>query len=110
MLVSTPNEQAVSNEPYFKKWGGKITYLKEKLDLLSDSELGKKKKLRIDVAKIMNISAININLSNIVMDVAKIVIYVAKIVMDVAKIMNVSAKIMNVSSRSSLTIFHLKKD
>ncbi|KMZ56333.1 hypothetical protein ZOSMA_96G00060 [Zostera marina] len=38
-LVAKPNEQAVSNEPYFKKWGGKITYLKEKLDLLTDSEV-----------------------------------------------------------------------
>ncbi|KMZ62507.1 hypothetical protein ZOSMA_45G00480 [Zostera marina] len=38
-LVAKPNEQAVSNELYFKKWGGKITYLKEKLDLLNDSEV-----------------------------------------------------------------------
>ncbi|KMZ56100.1 hypothetical protein ZOSMA_99G00300 [Zostera marina] len=39
MLVAKPNEQAVSNEPYFKKWGGKITYQKEKLDLLNDSDV-----------------------------------------------------------------------
>ncbi|KMZ73989.1 hypothetical protein ZOSMA_137G00040 [Zostera marina] len=38
-LVATPYKAYVKNEPYFKKWGGKIRYLKEKLDLLDDQEV-----------------------------------------------------------------------
>ncbi|KMZ71066.1 hypothetical protein ZOSMA_189G00270 [Zostera marina] len=38
-LVATPYKSYVKNEPYFKKWGGKIQYLKEKLDLLDDHEV-----------------------------------------------------------------------
>ncbi|KMZ74988.1 hypothetical protein ZOSMA_11G00090 [Zostera marina] len=38
-LVAAPYKAYVKNEPYFKKWGGKIRYLKEKLDLLDDQEV-----------------------------------------------------------------------
>ncbi|KMZ58819.1 hypothetical protein ZOSMA_738G00040 [Zostera marina] len=40
-LVATLYRSYVKNEPYFKKWGGKIQYLKEKLDLLDDHEVSK---------------------------------------------------------------------
>ncbi|KMZ59494.1 hypothetical protein ZOSMA_68G00810 [Zostera marina] len=38
-LVATPYKSYVKNELYFKKWGGKIQYLKEKFDLLDDHEV-----------------------------------------------------------------------
>ncbi|KMZ70904.1 hypothetical protein ZOSMA_190G00040 [Zostera marina] len=38
-LIAAPFKSYVKNEPYFKKWGGKIQYLKDKLDLLDDDEV-----------------------------------------------------------------------
>ncbi|KMZ73417.1 hypothetical protein ZOSMA_14G01850 [Zostera marina] len=38
-LIADPFMSYVKNEPYFKKWGGKIEYLKDKLDLLEDDEV-----------------------------------------------------------------------
>ncbi|KMZ71191.1 hypothetical protein ZOSMA_185G00100 [Zostera marina] len=38
-LMATPSMSYVKNDPYFKKWSGKIQYLKEKLDLLEDDEV-----------------------------------------------------------------------
>ncbi|KMZ57434.1 hypothetical protein ZOSMA_862G00010 [Zostera marina] len=38
-LIAAPYKAYVKNEPYFKKWGGKIRYLKDKLDLLDDHEV-----------------------------------------------------------------------
>ncbi|KMZ69500.1 hypothetical protein ZOSMA_211G00090 [Zostera marina] len=38
-LIEAPFKSYVKNEPYFKKWGGKIEYLKDKLDLLEDDEV-----------------------------------------------------------------------
>ncbi|KMZ69667.1 hypothetical protein ZOSMA_20G01470 [Zostera marina] len=38
-MVASPYKLYIENEPYYKKWGGQITYLKEKLYLLKDDEI-----------------------------------------------------------------------
>ncbi|KMZ69460.1 hypothetical protein ZOSMA_213G00010 [Zostera marina] len=37
--VASPYSAYIDNKPYYKKWRGPITYLKEKLDLLEDDEI-----------------------------------------------------------------------
>ncbi|KMZ66136.1 hypothetical protein ZOSMA_2G01480 [Zostera marina] len=44
-IVASPYSACIDNKPYYKKWGGPITYLKEKLDLLEDDELSVSKNL-----------------------------------------------------------------
>ncbi|KMZ69477.1 hypothetical protein ZOSMA_213G00200 [Zostera marina] len=38
-MVASPYKPYINNEPYYMKWGGQITYLKEKLVLLEDDEI-----------------------------------------------------------------------
>ncbi|KMZ67282.1 hypothetical protein ZOSMA_26G00310 [Zostera marina] len=38
-MVASPYMSYIDNEPYYKKWGGQIVYLKRNLDLLEDDEV-----------------------------------------------------------------------
>ncbi|KMZ57625.1 hypothetical protein ZOSMA_84G00640 [Zostera marina] len=38
-MVASPYSNYIDNKPYYKKRGGPITYLKEKLDQLEDDEI-----------------------------------------------------------------------